>query len=51
MKILVMNCSDSKLWYNKKVSSRYLVQAISVNGDYITKEGQVKKDDAVIIEN
>ena len=50
MKILVMNCSDKKLWYNNKVSFRYIVQAVDKKGNYITKDGTILKDDAVVIE-
>lgn len=49
MKILIMQC-ESDLWYRNKVAARYIVQAISINGDYITKDGQVKKEDAAVIE-
>lgn len=50
MKILIMNCSNSNLWYNNKVSSRYIVQAVDAKGNYITKDGPVLKKDAEVIE-
>lgn len=50
MRILIMNCSNSNFWYNKKVSSRHLVQAMDKRGNYITKDGVVLKKDAAVIE-
>ncbi|MBU5486426.1 hypothetical protein KQI86_19175 [Clostridium sp. MSJ-11] len=49
MRILIMNCSNSNLWYSGKVSERYIVQAIDSKGNYKTKDGVVLKKDAAVI--
>lgn len=49
MKIMIMNCPNKGLWYSDKIGNRYKVDKITAS-KYITKDGEVSKEDAVVIE-
>jgi hypothetical protein len=48
MKVLIIKCGDSNLWYNRKVGNIYEVEK-SFATNYRTKEGCIKKEDCEVI--
>lgn len=48
MKVMIMKCARKDYWYRDKIGKQFKVDGLSwPNKDYITKQGIIKRSDAV----
>ena len=48
MKVMIMQCARKDYWYKDKIGKQYKVEELSwPDKDYITKQGIIKRADAV----